>query len=198
MNDSTVGLNSDMRVSPKVVIGALLALSWALVLLSQSLVEPFKFEVLAILIAVLSIVAWVIERQNTRLGRWFIVVALAALVLLLHYWMHLSSALAWLAVPTALAAILLSLPAATGIALGEAALLILLSLGRPGSADWVAMGVAIYTLPVGLIFIQQGSYIQRGLAYAGAFIASVPVLVFYAFFQRRTIASITMTGMAGQ
>jgi multiple sugar transport system permease protein len=57
---------------------------------------------------------------------------------------------------------------------------------------------AIYTLPVGLIFIQQGSYIQRGLAYAGAFIASAPVLVFYAFFQRRIIAGITMTGMAGQ
>lgn len=56
----------------------------------------------------------------------------------------------------------------------------------------------VYTLPVGLVFIQQGSYIQRGLAYAGAFTASVPVLVFYAFFQRRIIAGITMTGMAGQ
>jgi multiple sugar transport system permease protein len=56
----------------------------------------------------------------------------------------------------------------------------------------------VFTLPVGLLFIQQGSYIQRGLAYAGAFIASAPVLVFYAFFQRRIIAGITMTGMAGQ
>ena len=56
----------------------------------------------------------------------------------------------------------------------------------------------IYTLPVGLVFIQQGSYIQRGLAYAGASIASAPVLVFYAIFQRRIIAGITMTGMAGQ
>jgi len=56
----------------------------------------------------------------------------------------------------------------------------------------------VYTLPVGLVFIQQGSYIQRGLAYAGAFIASVPVLLFYAFFQRRIIAGITLTGMAGQ
>jgi hypothetical protein len=27
-------------------------------------------------------------------------------------------------------------------------------------------------LPVGLVVIQQGSYIQRGLAFAGAFIAS--------------------------
>lgn len=54
------------------------------------------------------------------------------------------------------------------------------------------------TLPVGLLVIQQGSYIQRGLAFAGAFIASVPVLIFYAIFQRKIIAGITMTGMAGQ
>ncbi len=54
------------------------------------------------------------------------------------------------------------------------------------------------TLPVGLIVIQQGSYIQRGLAFAAAFIASVPVLVFYSIFQRKIIAGITTTGMAGQ
>jgi multiple sugar transport system permease protein len=56
----------------------------------------------------------------------------------------------------------------------------------------------MFTLPVGLLFIQQGSYIQRGLAYAGAFVASAPVLVFYAIFQKKIIAGITMTGMAGQ
>ena len=54
------------------------------------------------------------------------------------------------------------------------------------------------TLPVGLVVIQQGSYIQRGLAFAAAFIASVPVLVFYAIFQRRIIEGVTTTGMAGQ
>jgi multiple sugar transport system permease protein len=54
------------------------------------------------------------------------------------------------------------------------------------------------TLPVGLLVIQQGSYIQRGLAFAGAFIASVPVLVFYAFFQRKIIAGITTAGLAGR
>jgi multiple sugar transport system permease protein len=54
------------------------------------------------------------------------------------------------------------------------------------------------TLPIGLVVIQQGSYIQRGLAFAAAFIASVPVLIFYAIFQRKIIAGITTTGMAGQ
>ena len=54
------------------------------------------------------------------------------------------------------------------------------------------------TLPIGLVVLQQGSYIQRGLAFAGAFIASVPALIFYALFQRKIISGITMTGMAGQ
>ena len=54
------------------------------------------------------------------------------------------------------------------------------------------------TLPVGLVIIQQGSYIQRGLAFAAAFIASAPVLLFYAIFQRKIIAGVTTTGMAGQ
>jgi multiple sugar transport system permease protein len=54
------------------------------------------------------------------------------------------------------------------------------------------------TLPIGLVVLQQGSYIQRGLAFAGAFIAAAPALAFYAIFQRKIIAGITMTGMAGQ
>ncbi|MBI9050150.1 MAG: carbohydrate ABC transporter permease [Anaerolineaceae bacterium] len=54
------------------------------------------------------------------------------------------------------------------------------------------------TLPVGLLIIQQGSYIQRGLAFAAAFIASAPVLVFYAIFQRKIISGITTTGLAGK
>lgn len=54
------------------------------------------------------------------------------------------------------------------------------------------------TLPIGLVVLQQGSYIQRGLAFAGAFVATTPVLIFYAIFQRKIIAGITMTGMAGQ
>ena len=56
----------------------------------------------------------------------------------------------------------------------------------------------VLTLPVGLVIIQQGSYIQRGLAFAAAFIASAPILIFYAIFQRKIIAGITTTGMAGQ
>jgi multiple sugar transport system permease protein len=54
------------------------------------------------------------------------------------------------------------------------------------------------TLPIGLVVLQQGSYVQRGLAFAGAFTATVPALIFYAIFQRQIIEGITTTGMAGQ
>ena len=54
------------------------------------------------------------------------------------------------------------------------------------------------TLPVGLLVLSQGSYIQRGLAFAGAFIAAAPPLVFYAIFQRQIIQGITTAGLAGR
>jgi multiple sugar transport system permease protein len=54
------------------------------------------------------------------------------------------------------------------------------------------------TLPVGLLVLSQGSYIQRGLAFAGAFIASAPPLIFYAIFQRQIIQGISTAGMAGR
>ena len=53
------------------------------------------------------------------------------------------------------------------------------------------------TLPVGLLILGQGSYIQRGLAFAGAFISSVPPLMLYAFFQRQIIQGITTAGLGG-
>jgi len=54
------------------------------------------------------------------------------------------------------------------------------------------------TLPIGLVVLLQGSYIQRGLAFAGSFVATVPVLIFYAIFQRKIIAGITTAGLAGR
>ena len=54
------------------------------------------------------------------------------------------------------------------------------------------------TLPIGLVVLQQGSYVQRGMAFAASFIATVPVMLFYAFFQRKIIAGITTAGLAGR
>ncbi len=54
------------------------------------------------------------------------------------------------------------------------------------------------TLPVGLIVLTSGSYIQRGLAFAGGFIATVPALAVYAIFQRQIIQGMATAGLAGR
>jgi multiple sugar transport system permease protein len=54
------------------------------------------------------------------------------------------------------------------------------------------------TLPVGLIVLTSGSYIQRGLAFAGGFLATVPPLVVYAIFQRQIIQGMATAGLAGR
>ncbi|MCC6168040.1 MAG: carbohydrate ABC transporter permease [Caldilineaceae bacterium] len=54
------------------------------------------------------------------------------------------------------------------------------------------------TLPVGLTVL-NGTYSQeRALIMAGAVIASAPVLLFYAIFQRRIIEGVMLTGMGGR
>lgn len=54
------------------------------------------------------------------------------------------------------------------------------------------------TLPVGLLVLSQGSYIQRGLAFAGAFVATAPAMIFYIVFQGQIIQGITTAGLAGR
>ncbi len=54
------------------------------------------------------------------------------------------------------------------------------------------------TLPVGLLIIAQGSYVQRGLAFAGGFIGAFPPLVVYAIFQRQILSGISTTGLSGR
>lgn len=91
-----------------------------------------------------------------------------------------------------------ALPLVTG---AMVALSIFTFLGYWNDLFWpliVLSGRAKLTLPVGLLVIQQGSYIQRGLAFSAAFIASAPALLFYAIFQTKIIAGITTTGLAGQ
>jgi signal transduction histidine kinase/DNA-binding response OmpR family regulator len=156
MDSFTAGFNPDLRISPKTVIVTLVALSWVLGFLSEFLPEPVKVAGLAMLIAALSMIAWAVESLNTRVGRWFLVVALVVLVLLAHAWLRMPGVLTWLSVPAALAAALLGLPAAAGAALSETALLLLLPLlgrrfgivGADGGTVGVALGAIWATLGV--------------------------------------------------
>ena len=54
------------------------------------------------------------------------------------------------------------------------------------------------TLPVGLLVLTQSGYVQRGLAFSGAFVATVPPLILYGIFQRQIIQGMTTAGLAGR
>ena len=55
-----------------------------------------------------------------------------------------------------------------------------------------------YTLPVGLAVLGGGNYAQRGITMAAAAVASAPLLILYAVFQRRIIAGIATSGLGGR
>ncbi len=81
------------------------------------------------------------------------------------------------------------------------ALMIFVFLGTWNDLFWpliVLNRLEMRTLTVGLTVL-QGTYTQeRALVMAGAAVASVPVLIFYAFFQRRIIQGVMLTGMGGR
>lgn len=56
----------------------------------------------------------------------------------------------------------------------------------------------LLTLPVGLLVLSQGSYFQRGLAFAGGLIATAPPLIIYSIFQRQIIQGMATAGLAGR
>ena len=54
------------------------------------------------------------------------------------------------------------------------------------------------TLPVGLLILTQGSYIQRGLSFSGGFIGALAPLIVYITFQRQILAGVATTGLSGR
>ncbi len=81
------------------------------------------------------------------------------------------------------------------------ALAIFVFLGSWNDLFWpliVLNRLEMRTLPVGLTVLSSAYYTrEQALVQAGAVIASVPILIFYAFFQRQILKGITFTGMGG-
>ena len=115
----------DLRVSPAWVIALMVAVGMALGLAAQGhsdLVERTKLQDLSLLLLLLTLLAWFLDKWKPSLGRWGVVISLAMMVYWTHRWLQAPDLLALLVIPTALAAALISLPAALVTAIGETAL----------------------------------------------------------------------------
>ena len=142
---STTGFESELRVSPKAVAVALMALSGVIFLLGlipPNNSERFKVLLLSALSLMLGAAIWKLEDWKPTINRWLTVLMTAALIPLAGVWLGIPGALSLTVIPVALSAVLVSLTVATVIAVGETALVLLIVFATPG----VSLGVAVGTL----------------------------------------------------
>ena len=104
---------------------------------------PSWLLVLVVLLLALPAIAWWQYVRDSTAGRWAVVLSLAIIIYLTALWSGLPGFLTLLAVPATLAATLIGLPAALGVATGETLVLLALPALAGGRVDLPATGVAL-------------------------------------------------------
>jgi len=117
----------------------------AVLLYSGGVADPgaLQAQTIGLLLGAVAGLAWLVGRWNSLAGRWMVVVALASLAVLLHLWRVAPGTLTLIAIPIALAAALIGLPAAFGAALATTLVLALLGSSPGGGTLWTEVAVAL-------------------------------------------------------
>ena len=143
-NDHRV--EAELRISPKLVAVLLLALAVVVFFVAEHQSEISRYSALsnvALLLAALSAGILILDSWKPWIARWFAAVGLAATICVANSWLRVPGFVTLLVVPSALAAALISLPAATGFAVGESLLLAALLRYGPAALDFASVAVAL-------------------------------------------------------
>lgn len=129
INESRLNISTDIHISPFWIIGSLGALGIPTVFASEYLLGALDLRMVIFFLLFYTVlgVTWLLINRKYRGHRWFIVVALAGMIGLSHYWWGISEMLILFVIPPALAAVLISLPAMLVIAIGETIILVVWS-----------------------------------------------------------------------
>ena len=149
MSESSPGFESELRISPRRLIIALGILVLAVQPVSEFLLPlPLRFQArsYALLLLLLLVIAWLLDRWRPWIAKWTIIVLLVAIVVWLNSWLGVPGTMALMAIPTALAAAMLGLLAALVNALGETVLLLFLAGFIPAGVDPASAGVAVVAI----------------------------------------------------
>ena len=126
MEKPSTDIVSELRLPIKWVAGVLAAAGWILAVTVDPRLDPnaqLRLMLLGALIQVAAIIAWQLDRRSGWASRWLVIaLTIAAIALVDQHW-QLPGFLALLAVPAALAAPLIGLPAMWATAAAESALL---------------------------------------------------------------------------
>jgi signal transduction histidine kinase len=152
----------ELSISTTPVFVMLAIVSFAVLFVGEDLTDiasRTQWEFVGLMILAWTAVGWRISSWNMLVSKWLIVVMLIALV----FWLRFSSisltgTLALFAIPTCLAAAMISLPAAIGTALSSATLLILLP-------RFLGINVGGAEVSLGLISTATAVFIMVNLFY---------------------------------
>jgi signal transduction histidine kinase/CheY-like chemotaxis protein len=126
MNQSISNFKSDLRISPTRVMAVMLIGGVVIAIIGQLQRDSVKWMIMlnfTLLVFGLTLVTWFLNNWRPRFGRWSTIVALVMIIYWGDQWLAVPGFLTLLVIPTALAAALISLSAATIMAIGETALL---------------------------------------------------------------------------
>lgn len=152
MNDPSARFESELRISHELVIGMLVILGIVFFLVGDSQFDldyRSKLMQFTVLLCTVSIVSWSLGSWKPQLGRWFTIISLVVTVFLANSWLSLPGGLILTVIPIGLATVLIGLPAAAAVTIGESVLLTLLPQSTVSgltmvialSAIWITLGV---------------------------------------------------------
>lgn len=157
----------DLGVSPKPVIAVMVAIGVAVGVVAGLPDYARIFSSLAVVVLVLALASWLVDYLHPRWGGWSTVLCLVTMILWVADWLRLPVLMALLAIPTALAIPLISLPAAVVVSAGETLALAGLWLAGRASPDAMTVGVTVVSIwGVLIVFWMQRAPIESVLRWA--------------------------------
>jgi signal transduction histidine kinase/CheY-like chemotaxis protein len=147
MNESTPGVDFDLRISPRTILIALVALGiliyFGATILSAQWELESRMMTLFLALCGLAIIGWLLVGWKPELGRWFTVAALSATVHLTGLGLDVPGSLTWAVLPVALAVPLIGLSAASVAAVGESAIVLYLAERTEGNSSNAVVAIVV-------------------------------------------------------
>ena len=149
MKAGTMGLEPELRISSKWVLGVLLAIALVVLLVGDDIPDlgrRSQVSLLGVLLCLLISIGWILDSWMPQAGHIAAVVLVIALALSLRYWLGIAGTLAFLSIATGLAAAMLGLTAAAIVTLCQSILVLLMAGSASQPVDRTELVVALVAL----------------------------------------------------
>jgi len=129
MNNTLSSVAAEVRISPMWVIIPLAALGIPAIFIIELLTGALELKMVLFFLLFYTIlgVTWLLTNRNDLGGKWFFVIAFTGLICIGYNWWEKPELLTFMVVPPVLGTVLIGLPAALTVTVGESILLLIWS-----------------------------------------------------------------------